>query len=327
MPVIEISVVSRALRGNPGGDPHHRVLPVIVPEDHDASEPLPCVWWLAGYAGSGRQMLAGDLWQEGLEARLLRLREAGEIGPMVVALPDAFTRLGGCQYLSSSAVGEYEKYLWTELPAALESHVAVSKHGVAGKSSGGFGAFHAVVRNPGFFRAMVCHSGDMGFDLSVFPDLPRLMDAVRDYGSVEKVVEAHASARNRKDGRWFGPLSMLALAAVYSPQPSAPLGLELPFEPDTGRLKPQVLERWRRFDPVEVVQRSDEAREALRALELLFVDCGRRDEHALHWGARQLSAALGAHGITHEHEEFDGGHRSTSHRLDVSLPKLYAALT
>lgn len=327
MSVLEISVVSRALSGNPLGDPSQRLLHVVLPDQHDRSRPIPCVWWLAGYAGVGRSQLGHDPWQEGLDQRLQRLIAEGKVGPMAIALPDAFTRWGGCQYLSSSAVGDYETYLWSELPSALESQVAVSHHGVAGKSSGGFGAFHAAVRQPGRFRAMVCHSGDMGFEMSVFPDIPRLMNAVRDHGSLEAFASAHREARNKKEGRWFGPLSMLALASVYSPDPQAPLGVAMPFDLEEGTLREEILERWRSFDPVRVVRSSERAREALRALELVFVDCGRRDEHFLHWGARQLSAALAEHDISHEHEEFDGGHRSTSHRLDVSLPKLYSALS
>lgn len=327
MPVLDITVVSRALRNNPLSDPHQRHLHVVVPDDHDSSRPIPCVWYLAGYAGVGRKLLAGDPWQEGLEARLRRLRGEGQIGPMAVALPDAFTALGGCQYLSSPVVGEYEQYLWQELPAALEGHVQVSRHGVAGVSSGGFGALVTGIRQPALVDAVACHSGDMGFEFSVLPDLPKLMNAVRDHGSVEALLTAHRTSSNRRDGRWFNSMPLLALAAVYSPSPQAPGGMDLPFELETGRLRKDVWERWLAFDPVRVVETSALAREALSRLKLLFIDCGRRDEHALHWGARQLSATLRDHGVAHEHEEFDGGHRNTSHRLDVSLPKLYQALS
>lgn len=326
MTVLELPVVSEALRENPLGDPHERILHVVVPDDHDPQTPIPCVWWLSGYAGSGRQMLSNDLWQEGLEERLRRLRKDGLIGPLIVALPDAFTRLGGCQYLSSPAVGAYEQYLWSELPAALGARCAVARQAVAGKSSGGFGALLAAIRNPSLFDAVACHSGDMGFELSIFPELPYLMNAIRDFGSVEALLAAHAEARNRREGRWFGPLSMLALAAVFSPDETQPLGIGLPFETKTGRLSEAVLDRWRALDPVRLLESSEKAQAALKKMRLVFFDCGRRDEHFLHWGARQFADVLRRKAIPHEHEEFDGGHRSTSFRLDVSLPKIYAAL-
>lgn len=327
MPVREITVISRALKGNPLGDPHFRPLHVVLPPNHDPEEPLPCVWILAGFAGVGRQYLTGDFWQESIEDRLERLREEGKIGRMIVALPDAFTRWGGCQYLSSSAVGDYERYLWDELPAALGGVAKVSAHGVMGSSSGGFGALHAVARRPEMFGAVACHSGDMGFEMSVFPDIPHLMNAVRDHGSLEAFVAAHAEAARKKDGRWFMPIMVLALAAAYGPDPSEPMGIRLPFDLEGGTLDPEVLERWSSLDPVMLFSESEAAREALRRLQLVYFDCGRRDEHWLHWGARQLAGVLATERVPHEHVEYDGGHRGTSARFEVSLPKMFEALT
>ena len=52
----------------------------------------------------------------------------------------------------------------------------------------------------------------------------------------------------------------------------------------------------------------------------------RRDEYHLHHGARILSARLTAHGVAHEHREFDDDHRSLSYRYRESLPPLARAL-
>lgn len=327
MAVDVISVTSEALRGNPLGDPHVRKLHIIRPERTLApGERLPCIWWLAGYAGVSRGMLAHDPWQEGLEERVLRLQEEGRMGDVIVVLPDAFTKYGGCQYISSSALGDYERYLFDEVHGLVSQRYPISRHALAGKSSGGFGAMVNAMRYPDRFAAVACHSGDMGFDLFPISDLPYLMDAVRDYGSIEAFVQAFDAATTKKQGRWFGPISMVALCAAYSPAEDKPLGIELPFDPTTGAFDRDVLNRWFAWDPVRMIER-EEHREALRNMRLVYVDCGNRDEHHLHWGARQLSAKLRAYGIEHEHQEFEGGHRGTSHRLDVSFPMLYEALT
>lgn len=325
MAVEILSIQSKALEGNPLGDPHVRKLHVIVPDDLPEG-PVPCVWWLAGYAGVGRAMLGDDPWQEGLAERLTRLQAEGRIGPMIVALPDAFTRFGGCQYLSSPAVGDYETYLLEELRAAVEGRWAISSHAIAGKSSGGYGAIVHAMRRPDLFEAVVCHSGDMAFEMSLVPDIPHLMNAVRDYGSVDKLVASHGRTVKKKAGKWFGPLSMLALASVYSPDPDGPMGIGLPFDVEQGCLRPDVIERWLAHDPVRIVD-DPTCQDALRKMKLVFVDCGRRDEHHLHWGARQFHHKLEAAGITHRYEEFDDGHRSTSYRLDESLPAIWDALT
>jgi hypothetical protein len=65
----------------------------------------------------------------------------------------------------------------------------------------------------------------------------------------------------------------------------------------------------------------------LRALRGLYVDCGRRDEYFLHFGARAFVRKLEAAGVAHRYEEFDDGHTGIDYRLDVSLPYLYRAVT
>jgi enterochelin esterase family protein len=66
---------------------------------------------------------------------------------------------------------------------------------------------------------------------------------------------------------------------------------------------------------------------AMRALRLVYIDCGMRDEYALHWGARALAARLRAYGAIVEHVEFDDGHMNVGYRYDVSLPRLARALS
>lgn len=325
MSVRVLTVVSTALASNPLGDPHVRALPVIVPDDLREGERVPCVWFLAGYAGLGARMLSHDPWEEGLQERLIRLRREGRIGKMLVALPDAFTRWGGSQYISSGAHGDYGKYLAEELPASVEACFDVSGHGVVGKSSGGYGALVLGMRHPSRFRAVACHSGDMGFRLAYTPDIPALMNAVAKHGSLEAFARAFDAAAKKKDGRWFAPISVLAMCAAYSPDPTQPLGVALPFSLERGEIDERVFIRWLEHDPVVLVDRSD-VQASLRKLALLFVDCGSRDEHHLQWGARAFARKLRTYGIAHTHEEFDDGHRSTSYRLDESLPKLFAAL-
>ncbi len=325
MAVEVLRVDSRALRANPLGDPSERALHLVVPDDLTAGERVPCIWWLAGFAGVGRALLSHDPWQEGLEARLVRLRTEGKLGKVIVALPDTFTRWGGCQYLSSPAVGDYEGYLVGELIPRVADRFAISAHAIAGKSSGGYGAIVQAMRHPELFSAVACHSGDMGFELSLVPDIPRLMNAVRDAGSLEAFVAAFDAAPNKREGRWFGPIMVLAMCAAYSPDAGAPLGIGLPFDLERGTLDREVLERWYAWDPVRMLDRP-EHRDALSRMRLVYLDCGRYDEHQLHWGARAFAAKLRDHGIDHVHQEFDGGHRSTSHRLDASFPMIYRAL-
>jgi hypothetical protein len=177
------------------------------------------------------------------------------------------------------------------------------------------------------FRAVACHSGDMGFRLALTSELALAMNAIRDHGGVEALVEKfEAARRRRRTGRWLAPISVLALAAVYSPDPSKPLGLALPFDLDTGELDDAVFARWLAWDPANLIddpQHQDAAAGARPRLRRRRQ--ARRVPPAL--GRADLPRKATRHGIRHVYEEFDDGHRNTGYRLDTSLPLLYAALT
>ncbi len=114
----------------------------------------------------------------------------------------------------------------------------------------------------------------------------------------------------------FPVWNTLAMAAASSPRPGAPLGAELPFEPRTARLRPEVWARWLERDPARFVPA---ALDAFRRLRGVYVDCGVRDEFHLRWGARMIAEALEAGGVPVHHEEFDDGHRDTDYRFERSL--------
>jgi enterochelin esterase family protein len=119
-------------------------------------------------------------------------------------------------------------------------------------------------------------------------------------------------------------LDIVAMAACYSPNPRRrPFGFDLPMDPETGAIRQDVWRRWLAHDPLRMVARRAAS---LRLLRLLFLDCGRRDEFNLQWGARQMVAELRARRVRHVYEEFDDGHMDISYRYDRSLPLLWQAI-
>ncbi len=322
------TIESRALAGNPLGDPTARRTPVWLPPSyaHAPERRYPVIYWLAGYAGTGEMLFSGSPWQPGLGDRLDRLVATGAMGEAIVVAPDAFTRWGGSQYLDSSAAGAYETYLTGEVVAAVDARFRTrpTREGraVGGKSSGGYGALVLAMRHPELFSAVASHAGDMYFELSLLPDLPIAARTLRRHGGVAGFV-AHFEGREKKDGADFTTMMVLAMAAAYSPDPTQPAGVALPFALPSGEIDWAVWRRWKTFDPVEMVTAHAEA---LRAMKLIYLDAGTRDEHNLDVGARVLADRLRALGIGFEHSEFEDGHRATAYRYDVSLPKLAAAL-
>jgi hypothetical protein len=68
-------------------------------------------------------------------------------------------------------------------------------------------------------------------------------------------------------------------------------------------------------------------RKNLKKLKLIFIDCGTTDEFNLQWGARTLHSKLEKMNIKHIYEEFNDGHMNISYRYDISLPKIFLALS
>ncbi len=318
---------SAALAGNPLHDPTARDLLVVVPPDYDHSElRYPVLYLLAGFASFGATLLQRACWDEALDQRLARLFAAG-CPPALVVLPDCCTRLGGSQYVNSGALGRYEDHVVHEVIPTIDRQFRTlarrDGRGILGKSSGGFGALHLTMRHRGLFGALACHSGDLGFELCYPHDFPTCANVLAQSGGVAPFL-AQFFAKSKRTSDDFTTISTLAMAAAYSPRSDHPDGFELPFDPTTCELQPATFARWLAFDPIRRV--AAEAA-ALRELACLFVDCGTRDEYHLHFGARRFARECAAHAIPIDHQEFDDGHRGTSHRYDRSIPCLLNALT
>jgi enterochelin esterase family protein len=326
--VIIETVTSEVLRDNPLGDPQQRRVPVYLPPGYDDSHTrYPVVYLLTGFTGRGTFMLNDSAFDENIQERLDRLIASGEVRPMIVVMPDCFTRYGGSQYLNSSATGRYEDHLISEIvPFIDQRYRTMAEAGyraMAGKSSGGYGALVQAMRHPDLFGAVACHSGDMYFDYCYKPDFVKFLDAAARHNldsaeTLRDFLVDFSPKMQPKPASFFDLIHIAAMSACYSPNPDSPCGFDLPFELYSGELRPEVWRRWLEQDPVTMLQ-EDRYAAALRRLKLVYLDCGNRDEYALHYGARIFAARLTQLGIPHTHEEFDGGHRSTQFRYDISL--------
>jgi S-formylglutathione hydrolase FrmB len=320
------------LAANLLGDPSQRDVFVYLPPEYDR-EPerrFPVMVDLVGFTGSGPKHIAWRAFDESVPQRLDRLVGEGKMGPVIAVFPDAFTSLGGNQYVDSVAMGGWATYLSTRMMAAVDGRyrtLAGPEHrAVFGKSSGGYGALMLGMLMGEHWGAVACHSGDMAFDLCYLPDMPGVLDALAKHdGDPAAFVDALRASDRPISGHQFHVLMTLAMAATYDPDPAARYGIRLPVDAQTCALDEERWAAWRAWDPVCLVERA-EVRSRLGGLRGLFIDCGRRDQYRLHYGARQLAARLATHGVEHHHEEFDDTHSGIDYRMDASLPWLYARL-
>ncbi len=325
--VIVENVASDALRGNPLGDPFVRRVPVYLPPGYETSRArYPVVFVLTGFTGRGTMLLNDAAWDEALPQRMDRLIAEGKVQPMILVMPDCFTRIGGSQYLNSSAVGQYEAHVVKELVAFVDKKyrtLADRDHrAVVGKSSGGYGSVILAMRHPDVFGLMASHSGDMYFELCYKPDIVSALRALPKLGGLDKFWDEIPTIRPKgKD--FHDALNVVAMAACYSPNPAAPHGFDLPFDAETGELREDVWQRWLEWDPVYLI---DKHIDALRSLRLIYLDAGLRDEFNLQYGARIFAKRLKECGIPCVHEEFDDGHFGIQYRYDVSFKAISDAI-
>jgi len=317
-------VDSRLLRGNPLGDPHERDLYVYVPPDYDQGGRYPLLLALAGYGSTNRSLLNYDFFQPNLVERFDRLVREGRMRPALLALPDAINRWGGSQFIDSTATGPYQSYLADEIVPWLDAHYRTvperEARAVFGRSSGGFGALRMGLDRPEVFGAIGSHAGDSAFETSILPELTAAAIAYDRAGGLGGFIARFDQDRTRVH---FGGLMLLAYAAAYAPAPEAGLPFcELPVDTRSGELRADVWSRFMSHDPLQRVERDPDA---LRSASLVYLDAGDRDEHGLHFGTRRLAQLLGTRGVRLRHDEFEGGHRGTSHRFEVSWPLLIDA--
>jgi S-formylglutathione hydrolase FrmB len=324
-------VPAPSLEGNPLGDPARRKTPVYLPPGYASSTArFPVVYFLHGYSGSGMGWVNTTGFQPTPIERLDQLVAGGTIPPVIAVYCDGWTALGGSQWINSEAVGRYGDYLVGDVVGYADKTFRTLPKAAAraliGKSSGGYGAMAHARTHPDVFAHVACHSGDAYFEYCYLPDFPRAASAYRKAGGVEPWHrEFIRRARETKTrGEDHTVINILAMAAAYSAKKGEPLGIELPFVVDTGRIKPEVWERWLVQDPVRFIPGSAEA---FRKLESLFIDCGTRDEFNLQWGARLMVEALAAAGVKTVHEEFDDGHMGIYYRYDRSLSYLVPRLS
>ena len=322
-------IQSQVLAGNAAGDPTERVVPVYLPPSYlrESGRRYPVVFVLTGFSGRGRMLLNDNAWAPALDDRMDGLIARGQCEEMILVMPDCLTRYGGSQYLNSSATGRYEDHVIDELvphvDAKFRTLASRDHRGIAGKSSGGYGAIVLGMRHADVFGAVACHSGDMAFDYCYRGDVPKALTQIQKAGGLEPWLRGF-EARMQKSHDDLTTLNIVSMAACYSPNPGTPpFGFDLPCDLATGAFRDDVWRRWLELDPLTLLERHVAA---LRSLRLLYLDCGVRDEWSLHLGARLFARRLAELNVAHEHQEFDDGHMNVQYRYDLSLPRIGAAL-
>ncbi len=328
----KLVVESDALADNPLGDPARRPLyvyrsPGLASGRHTG--PVPSVYLIQGYSGQVDDWLSRAAFEPNIVERLDAMFAAGDTPEGIVVLVDAWTSLGGSQFLNSAGTGRYLDYLCDDIVGFVDERyptLAGREHrGIAGKSSGGYGAMVVPMLRPDVFGALASHAGDALFEACYLRDFPVVARTLRDSfdGSFEVLLERVADADHFDWGRFGGAFSLYAYAAAYTPDPERPGKVRLPFDVATGRVIDDVWAEWLELDPVRMAPRFAGA---LRSLRRIYLDAGKSDEWFLDLGAQAFAAELDKLGVDYTLELFDGRHGGIGYRYPGAIRELLLAL-
>jgi S-formylglutathione hydrolase FrmB len=326
----EVLFESEVLKDNLLHDPYKRPLWIYLPPGYE-DEPerrYPSIYMIQGLTG---QL---DMWRNRAPFRKNFPELADDVfattatPPCILVWVDCWTSYGGSQFLDSPATGRYHTYLCDEVVPWVDAHYRTlpqrEHRGIAGKSSGGYGAMITPMLRPDLWGGLATHAGDALFEMCYLPEFPASVRALRDNydGSFEKFWNDFRSrpAFSRRSDHTL--LNDYCMAACYSADLDGTVNL--PYDTQTGQLIPETWERWLAWDPVRMVPAHAEA---LHSLKAIYIDAGRRDEFYLDLGATAFHRALLEIGVTDVFFElFEATHMSIEYRYPLSLIYLAARL-
>jgi S-formylglutathione hydrolase FrmB len=315
---------SDVLRDNPLGDPPVRPLWVYVPPGYD-DEPerrYPSIYLIQGLTGQLDVWRNRSAFRKNPPELMDELFAAADAPPPAILVwVDAWTSLGGSQFVDSAGTGRYHTYLCDEIVPWVDAHYRTrpgrDARAISGKSSGGYGAMITPMLRPDLFGGLATHAGDALFETCYLPDFRRSARALRDHyeGSFERFWEDFRSRPAFSKPTDHVLLNDWCMAACYSTDGDGTV--HLPYDTETGELTPDVWERWLAWDPVRMVARHADA---LRSLKAIYIDAGNRDDVYLDLGAEAFRRALADIDVADVHFElFDGTHMGIEYRYPLAV--------
>jgi hypothetical protein len=327
-------IVSERLKGNPLGDPYERPLWIYVPPGYDDQPDAryPSVYVIQGYTGHLTMWANRTPFRQPFPELADAMFARGGAPPAIVVYVDAWTSIGGSQYLDSPATGDYHSYLCDEVVSWVDGHYRTRAdreyRAITGKSSGGYGAMVNAMLRPDVFGGFATHAGDSLFEIVCPPLFAAVVRLLRDrydgsYSAFFTDVRSRLFGLKDSDPKL---MEIYAYAAAYSADPDGTV--RLPFD-DTGRLIPEVWQRWLDRDPVRMAGQERYA-EALRSMRAIWIDAGTRDEWYLDLGSTAFRRAVAAAGVPDDRvhfELFDATHGAIEYRYPLALAWLLRTMS
>jgi hypothetical protein len=207
--------------------------------------------------------------------------------PVVVALPDCFTRLGGNQYINSASMGAWEDFLLHEMVPAIEQRFGCGSTGprrvwqelrrVWRHHARAAPLQHLVGRGLSFRR--------YGLRVVLSPRHAGGPTRTCQCRELDRALVAAARSSQEAFGRLRKGDQRAGDGGQYDSDPTQFLGIRLPVTFDTCEIIEERWANWLGQDPVVAVETQAGN---LRRLKALYMDCGEKDQFNLLYGARRF---------------------------------------
>lgn len=303
-----LTVQSRALEGNPLGDPSLRRNPVLIPKARAPKEGWPVVLVLAGFTGNGPNYFNLKTFELNMPQMLDQAVTRNEAPLALYVFCEAMTSWGGSQFINSVWTGRYGDYVGTELVAAIRDGLPAAAQGrhwcVMGGSSGGYGALQLASSHPETFGLCAAIAPDSFFEGSLLPEFFTAIPTLVKLGGVSGVKKEMEAGRIQKRKDFHSVVNAIAMGLCYGGPEQDP-EYPVPVDRETGVLFEDVWQLWKKHDPIVFLR---ERESQVMRLSGILLDVGTRDQFHLQYGARQIRDVLVRMRAQLDYSEFEGTH-------------------
>ncbi len=302
-------IESSLLRGNALKDPVVRTNPILVPRQVVSfKKGVPVVLVLSGFTGNGSfavsPLRGGD---ENHPQQIDNLVQKKKAPNAIYVFVDAFTKLGGSQFVDSEATGKYESYIVNELVPAIKTYYPASQSPkywcLTGASSGGYGSLHLASKFPKIFGYVMALAPDCDFESCYHSDLLAASQFIENTGTYKAAMNKVLDEKLLSNHKYHQIVNGIAMAACYSAESKNKVSF--PLDLYTGKWKKKILKTWKSKDPLVFIPKR---RKNVLQLEGIYLGAGRKDEFFLNFGARKLTETIKKMGVSVKYDEFGGGH-------------------
>ncbi len=296
--VQRIKVHGKSLEGNLEGDSPDRDVSIYLPPGYNAhrNQRYPVLYLLHGYlvtdqywSGTGLTAPGVNMPGVNVPGAMDNLIARGDAKPMIVVMPNAYSKYAGSMYSSSVTTGDWEAYIAEDLVAFMDAHYRTIPHrmsrGLAGHSMGGYGAIRIGMKRPDVFSSLY------------------IMSACCLINNPLPAPPPNSSQNSAKGGAASGILQIMsAWSAAFSPNPKNPPSY---FDEPTkdGQPQPLVIAKWHAASPLAMI---DQYVTNLKKYHAIMTDVGLQDN--LSGQNKTLDRIMTDYGITHTFETYEGEH-------------------